>query len=120
MPLRVHSIGMGMWTAHLVEYDGGILLVDAGMPGVEGAVLRRMRRIGRDDLVMVLDFPGVINSPKSWQREVQVKPGKTLNVRGTTKAQGVRPTQAGTFTFVGSTRWHGESARKEVRVKIED
>ena len=53
MPLRVHSIRMGMSVAHLVEAEQGLLLVDAGMPGMERTVLSRMRKVGRDDLKLI-------------------------------------------------------------------
>ena len=47
MPLRVHSIPMGMSIAYLVEGDSGLVLVDAGLPRYERRVLRRMRRTDR-------------------------------------------------------------------------
>jgi glyoxylase-like metal-dependent hydrolase (beta-lactamase superfamily II) len=53
MELRIHSIRMGVSVAHLVETELACTLVDAGMPGTERAVLRRMRKIGREDLKLV-------------------------------------------------------------------
>jgi len=41
---------MGMATAYLIESDGGLVLVDAGLPRYERRVMRRMRALGRDDL----------------------------------------------------------------------
>jgi hydroxyacylglutathione hydrolase len=60
MRLQVHSIPMGalslpvgMARAYLIESDGGMVLVDAGMPHSEGSVMRRLRALGRDDLRLI-------------------------------------------------------------------
>jgi hydroxyacylglutathione hydrolase len=44
---------MGMASAYLIESETGLVLVDAGLPGCERRVLRRMRALGRDDLRLV-------------------------------------------------------------------
>jgi glyoxylase-like metal-dependent hydrolase (beta-lactamase superfamily II) len=44
---------MGVSVAHLVETELACTLVDAGIPGTERAILRRMRKIGREDLKLV-------------------------------------------------------------------
>ena len=60
MHLQVHSIPMGalslpvgMARAYLIESDGGMVLVDAGMPHAEGSVMRRLQALGRDDLRLI-------------------------------------------------------------------
>ena len=53
MSLPVHNIPTGMSTAYLIESDGGLALVDAGLPRYERRVLRRMRALGRDDLRLI-------------------------------------------------------------------
>ena len=53
MSLRVHDISMRMARAYLIESDAGLVLVDAGLPGYEQSVLRRMRALGRDDLRLI-------------------------------------------------------------------
>jgi glyoxylase-like metal-dependent hydrolase (beta-lactamase superfamily II) len=47
--IRVHIITMGIAPAYLIESEAGLVLVDAGLPGYERRVLRRMQRLGRDD-----------------------------------------------------------------------
>jgi hydroxyacylglutathione hydrolase len=51
--LRVHSIFGGIAVSHLIESDGGLVLVDAGLPGFERLILRRMAALGRDDLRLI-------------------------------------------------------------------
>ena len=53
MALRVHSIFGGIAVSHLIESDGGLVLVDAGLPGLEHFILRRMASLGRDDLRLI-------------------------------------------------------------------
>ncbi|MFL7791577.1 MAG: MBL fold metallo-hydrolase, partial [Anaerolineae bacterium] len=53
MVLRVHSIFGGIAVSHLIESDGGLVLVDAGLPGFERLILRRMAALGRDDLRLI-------------------------------------------------------------------
>lgn len=53
MPLRIHSITMGLAPAYLIESEAGLVLVDAGLPGQSPRVLRRMRRLGRSDLRLI-------------------------------------------------------------------
>jgi hydroxyacylglutathione hydrolase len=38
---------------HLIEADGGIVLVDAGSPRKEGVIMERLRGLGRDDLKLI-------------------------------------------------------------------
>lgn len=44
---------MGLSNAYLVVGADGLMLVDAGAPGFERAVLRRMSALGRDDLRLI-------------------------------------------------------------------
>ncbi len=44
---------MGMARAYLIESDAGLILVDAGSPGHERSVLRRMQALRRDDLRLI-------------------------------------------------------------------
>jgi glyoxylase-like metal-dependent hydrolase (beta-lactamase superfamily II) len=53
MSLRVHHIFRPMATTHLIESESGLVLIDAGLPGHERHVLRRMQSLGRDDLVLI-------------------------------------------------------------------
>jgi glyoxylase-like metal-dependent hydrolase (beta-lactamase superfamily II) len=45
---------MGLVQAYLIENEAGLALVDAGMPGFERRVLRRMEGLGRRDLRLIL------------------------------------------------------------------
>jgi glyoxylase-like metal-dependent hydrolase (beta-lactamase superfamily II) len=53
MAVQIHAIRMGLSLAYLIESDSGMVLVDAGMPGRERAVMKRLRAIGRDDLRLI-------------------------------------------------------------------
>ena len=53
MVLRVYSIFTGIAVSHLIESDGGLVLIDAGLPGLEHLILRRMAILGRDDLRLI-------------------------------------------------------------------
>ena len=53
MPVHVHTISMRMSTAHLIESDSGLVLVDTGLPHSERSVIQRMRTLGRDDLGLI-------------------------------------------------------------------
>jgi hydroxyacylglutathione hydrolase len=53
MALQVHPIFTPMATTYLVESESGLVLIDAGLPGHERHVLRRMQRLGRDDLRLI-------------------------------------------------------------------
>jgi glyoxylase-like metal-dependent hydrolase (beta-lactamase superfamily II) len=55
MSLQVHNvnISLGMARAYLIECEAGLALVDAGLPGYERSVLRRMWALGRDDLRLI-------------------------------------------------------------------
>ncbi len=47
MSIHIHPIPMGMGIAYLIESAAGLLLVDAGLPHWEQAVLRRIHALGR-------------------------------------------------------------------------
>jgi len=49
----IHNLDMGFSRAYLIETEVGLYLIDAGMPGMHGKVLRFMQSIGRDDLKMI-------------------------------------------------------------------
>ncbi len=53
MSLQVHRVPVRMARAYLIESRAGLVLVDAGLPGSERAVLRRMRALGRSDLQLI-------------------------------------------------------------------
>jgi hydroxyacylglutathione hydrolase len=53
MSLRIHSLPLGMARAYLIEYEAGLVLVDAGSPGHERRVLGRLRALGRSDLKVI-------------------------------------------------------------------
>lgn len=51
--IRVHSVQAGMSVAHLIETDTGLILVDAGLPGYEYKILRKMQELERSDLRLI-------------------------------------------------------------------
>jgi glyoxylase-like metal-dependent hydrolase (beta-lactamase superfamily II) len=51
--LKVTSISLLISRAYLVEHDNGVILVDAGMPGEERRILRKINANGYDDLSLV-------------------------------------------------------------------
>lgn len=51
--MQIYPLALGMAQAYLVVAAQGMLLVDAGSPGQEGAVLRQMQRLGRTDLRLI-------------------------------------------------------------------
>jgi glyoxylase-like metal-dependent hydrolase (beta-lactamase superfamily II) len=51
--LKVHIIQAGLGCTHLLEYDSGLVLVDAGSRGNERKILRCIRSLGRDDLRLI-------------------------------------------------------------------
>lgn len=51
--LKVISLNLLMSRAYLVEYSGVVILVDAGMPGEEGRILRKIKSHGYDDLSLI-------------------------------------------------------------------
>jgi glyoxylase-like metal-dependent hydrolase (beta-lactamase superfamily II) len=53
MAVRIHPIRMGLSVAYLIEGDSGMVLVDAGLPGREHAVMRRLRVLARDDVKLI-------------------------------------------------------------------
>jgi glyoxylase-like metal-dependent hydrolase (beta-lactamase superfamily II) len=53
MALMVHRIQLLMSVAYLLEVKGGLILVDAGLRGEEGKLLRRIRDLDRDDLKLI-------------------------------------------------------------------
>lgn len=54
MSVKVHTIKAGMAFCHLVESSEGLVLIDAGSPGKEHEILRHLKRLGRDDLRLIL------------------------------------------------------------------
>lgn len=92
---------MGLSTAYLVESETGLILVDAGCPHCERAVLRRMRALGRDSLRLIfithahLDHYG---SAAALRRLTGV-PIAIHRADGDAMAQGKTP--------IGSARGHG-------------
>lgn len=53
MTLQVHSISVPTSSVYLLEYETGMLLVDAGPPHVEKTILRYMESLGRSDLRLI-------------------------------------------------------------------
>lgn len=51
--IRVHRIQVGISVAYLIEGDSGLILVDAGSPGHEQKILRKMQEVGRTDLRLI-------------------------------------------------------------------
>jgi hydroxyacylglutathione hydrolase len=51
--LEIHSLSLGMVQSYLLAFDQGIILVDAGMPGYAGRVLRKISSLGRGDLRLI-------------------------------------------------------------------
>lgn len=52
--LRVHTIATLFANAYLIEGERGLVLVDTGPGQCEGAILRRMRALGCDDLQLIV------------------------------------------------------------------
>ena len=52
-PAQVHSLRLGLGRAYLLEFPGGMILVDSGSPGQEGKVVHALRRLGRSDLRLI-------------------------------------------------------------------
>lgn len=52
--MKVHSLSLLMSNAYLIEASNGLLLVDCGIRGEHAAVIRGMKRLGRDDLKLIL------------------------------------------------------------------
>jgi glyoxylase-like metal-dependent hydrolase (beta-lactamase superfamily II) len=50
---RIHSLRAGLSVAHLVEADGGWVLVDTGSPGRASRILRALRRLGGGALRLI-------------------------------------------------------------------
>ncbi len=53
MPIKIHSIKVGVSFCYLIEGDDGVVLVDAGSRGHEHRIIRRLRDLGRKDLCLV-------------------------------------------------------------------
>lgn len=53
MSFKVVTLNMFMSCAYLVEHSGGVILVDAGIPGEERRILRKMKTIGYDNLDLI-------------------------------------------------------------------
>jgi hydroxyacylglutathione hydrolase len=51
--LEIHSLSLGMVQAYLLAFDQDLILVDAGMPGYAGRVLRKMSSLGQGDLRLI-------------------------------------------------------------------
>jgi glyoxylase-like metal-dependent hydrolase (beta-lactamase superfamily II) len=51
--LHVHSLRLGLGRAYLLEFPGGMILVDSGSPVQEGKVVHALRRLGRSDLRLI-------------------------------------------------------------------
>jgi hydroxyacylglutathione hydrolase len=51
--MNIHPLTLGFVQAYLIETPAGVVLVDCGMPRQEGAVLRALQQLGRDDLVLI-------------------------------------------------------------------
>jgi hydroxyacylglutathione hydrolase len=49
----IHTLSMRMSLAYLIEGSDGMILVDAGLPGEEAKVLRKMKALGREDLRLI-------------------------------------------------------------------
>jgi hydroxyacylglutathione hydrolase len=52
-PARIHSTRAGLSVAHLVEADGGWILVDTGSPGQANRILRALRSLGDGALRLI-------------------------------------------------------------------
>jgi glyoxylase-like metal-dependent hydrolase (beta-lactamase superfamily II) len=70
----VHVVPMGMANAFLIESDDGLILIDAGFPGKEGAVFGTIRRLGRSSdqlkhLIFTHGHPDHIGSAAAIVRE---------------------------------------------------
>jgi hydroxyacylglutathione hydrolase len=51
--MNIHPLTLGFVQAYLIETPGGLALVDCGMARQEGAILRAMRELGREDLKLI-------------------------------------------------------------------
>ncbi len=52
--MNIYPITLGFVQAYLIEPPAGLLLVDSGVARQEGAILKQMKQIGRDDLRLIL------------------------------------------------------------------
>jgi len=50
MPTKVHTVLIAGVCAYLIESESGLVLVDAGWPRMQRAILQRMQALGRADL----------------------------------------------------------------------
>lgn len=53
MTLFVHSLNLFMSRAYLVDLNGVLVLIDAGLPGEQGRILRKMQTLGYDKLDLI-------------------------------------------------------------------
>lgn len=53
MTIRIHTLALRMSLAYLIESREGLVLVDAGLRGEAGKILKRMQTLGRDDLRLI-------------------------------------------------------------------
>lgn len=51
--MQIYSLSLGLSSAYLVQGDAGTVLIDAGMPGQQETILRRLRARGCDDLRLI-------------------------------------------------------------------
>lgn len=51
--LEIHPLSLGMVQAYLLVCDQGLILVDAGMPGLANRVLRKISALGRRELRLI-------------------------------------------------------------------
>ncbi|NIS82801.1 MAG: MBL fold metallo-hydrolase [Anaerolineales bacterium] len=50
----IHTLPLGFTQAYLLEFDAGMILVDAGVPGSKNRILAKMAAINREDLRLIL------------------------------------------------------------------
>ncbi len=51
--MNIHILPTGFGLSFLLEYPHGLYLIDTGHPGQQGAVLEKMRALGRSDLRLI-------------------------------------------------------------------
>ena len=53
MPVKIHIIRNQMAPSYLIEYDGGLVLVDTGGPGAGPRLLRAIQELSKGDLRLI-------------------------------------------------------------------
>lgn len=53
LPLKVHSLQLGLGCAYLLEFPDGMILIDCGSVGQEQQVMKFLKKLGRSDLRMI-------------------------------------------------------------------